>query len=143
MFLPLITIGLKMAAQQYAMSVAASADQTNRIAPMYQQYAEAIDLIVGQFSFRGIAVIDLMIATLTLTVFGVVISVRLRQSADNRGPRRAIILAGLAMILAMYSLNIRWPGGQFLTPAKRAASSPYQPANQLGRSLEMAIPEVR
>lgn len=116
-----------MSAGRYAASVATSADQTNRVAPAYQQYAEAIDLIVEQFSIRGIAVIDLMIASLTLTVFGVVISARLRQAPERRGPRWAICFAGLAMILAMYSLNVHWPGGQFLTPAKRTASTPYCP----------------
>jgi len=107
LFLPLTLIFIKVSSNQY---LQAGGRSDGRAAPWYQPYSAAIDVLVGKFAIGGYAVIDLMILALTVSVFGVVVWARLRQKAEHRGRLRALVLAGTAMILAIYSLGVHWHG---------------------------------
>jgi hypothetical protein len=113
LFLPLTLILIKYNSNQYLPPKQIGGVYGKYVhigAPWYQQYSAAIDLIVSPIKVGGYAAIDLFIAALTFAVFGVVVWSRLRLKDEHRGRMRALVLAGAAMIVAIYNLGVPWHG---------------------------------
>ncbi len=123
LFIPLILVFIKAASGAYVRSML----DATAPSPKYQQYAAAIDLMVNRFAVYGYALIDLFIAGVTLAVFGVVIAAKFQSSDRRRNHKRAILFAGVGMILAIYNAQLPWHGAAYSSPVRPASISLNSP----------------